>query len=343
MTDISDDPVSAVHTQPPVPTIIIMVITFLVGISGNFLVLWITGVKMKWTVNTVWFWNLAVADIVCCLFLPLSIAQLFYDEWLYSPTLCKVIPIMVHLNMFSSVFTLVAISIDRCVLVVQPVWAQNHRSLQMAWTLCVVIWMLSFLMCLPAALHRETFTDFNQTLCGYEYDFMFSDFIDSYDFNITDYFHEEYSEKLQEAHSILFTITLTRMIFGFLIPLLIISACYVRLTLKVQNIRFLKAGRKTTKVIFVIVTAFFITWAPYHVIGMILLYAHSSLLNYLNHLSVALAYFNSCINPILYVFMGKDMKSRVKRTIYGLMENAFSEEVSRSTERTRSNISQFVS
>ncbi|KAM5140407.1 C3a anaphylatoxin chemotactic receptor-like [Mantella aurantiaca] len=320
--------------KPPVFTILVMVVTFLVGIPGNVLVLWITSVKMKWNVNTIWFWNLAVADIICCLSLPLSIAQYFYYEWLYGPALCKVLPVVVHLNMFASVFTLVVISIDRCVLVLRPVWAQNHRSLQMAWVLCVVIWMLSLLMCLPAALYRKTFTEYNQTTCGYYYNYMSSDAIDDYLYEL-DYTDNVYTENHRKAHPVEVTVTITRMIFGFLIPFSIVSVCYLKLTFKVQNSRFLKAGRKATKVIFGIVIAFFLTWGPYHIIGIALLYFHSSFLNSLNGVSIALAYFNSCINPILYVFMGKDMKGRVRQSIRMLMESAFSEEVSRSTEHTR--------
>ncbi|XP_018408678.1 PREDICTED: C3a anaphylatoxin chemotactic receptor-like [Nanorana parkeri] len=336
MADIIEEPE---FTEPPVFTILVMVVTFLVGVPGNFLVLWITSVKMKRTVNTIWFWNLAVADIICCLFLPMSIAQLIFRDWLYGPALCKVIPVIVHLNMFASVFTLVAISIDRCVLVIRPVWAQNHRSLRMAWVLCAVIWMMAFLMCLPAALYRKTFTDYNKTSCGYEHDVMSSDPIGSYQYDFNYTFDEGLptnTEQHHEVYRIGFTITLTRMIFGFLIPLVIISACYLSLASKVQHTRFVNVSQKTNKVILGIVTVFFITWGPYHVIGMILLYVQSSLLYSLDDLSIAFAYFNSCVNPILYVFMGKDMKSRVRRSIHGLMESAFSEEVSRSSERSRS-------
>ncbi|KAM9323740.1 C3a anaphylatoxin chemotactic receptor-like [Gastrophryne carolinensis] len=324
-------------------TVLVMVVTFLVGVPGNLLVIWVTSMKMKWTVNTIWFWNLAVADVICCLSIPLSVAQLFYSQWLYGAALCKILPIIVQLNMFASVFTLVVISIDRCTLVVRPVWAQNHRSVRLAWMLCLVIWILAIFMCLPAAIFRKHSTDYNKTLCyndfgepDYEY------YETSFDYEA---FYSENNTNLHlstqtPVHSTELTITLTRMVFGFLIPLLIIFVCYLQLTLKVQNTRFVKAGKKTTKVVFGIIIAFFITWAPYHILGMMMLYPHDKIVEHLDHLSVSLAYFNSCINPILYVFMGKDMKRKVRKSIHELMESAFSEEVSRSTERTRSKITE---
>lgn len=323
------------HFHPHVFSTIVMAITFLVGVPGNMIVIWITSWKMKRTVNTIWFWNLAVADLTCCLFIPLSIVPLFHHDWLYGPAMCKIVPMIVHLTMYASVFTLVAISIDRCLLVVQPVWAQNKRSLQMAWILCLVIWMLSFLMCLPSILHRKAILYANVTYCMYIYE----DYDYEYDYDATDHSSSDNSTFEHDGpHPVYVTITYTRMIFGFLIPLLIVSSCYILLASKVQSTRLFKVGKKTTKVVLSIVVAFFVTWAPFHIIGVILLYLNTPLLQSLDSLSMALAYFNSCINPVLYVFMGKDMKKKVRQSVRGLMQNAFSEEISRSTERTRSKL-----
>ncbi|XP_063818588.1 C3a anaphylatoxin chemotactic receptor [Pseudophryne corroboree] len=331
-------------------TILVFAITFLVGLPGNILVLWVTGVKMKWTVNTIWFWNLALADITCCLSLPFSIAQSFYWEWLYGPALCKILPSIVILNMFASIFTLVAISIDRCILVVMPVWAQNHRSLRMAWLVCLIIWILSFLMCLPAFIYRETYLYENTTLCGYEYkDHTDSEHTESFSYNL-DYnniddslmnlFSDESLVSIgAHASDTEVIIATTRMIFGFLFPLVIISACYIRLALKVKDSRFGKEGRKTTKVVFAIIAAFFVTWAPYHIIGIIMLYIKNTTVGHLDELSQAFAYSNSCINPILYVFMGKDFKSKLRQSLHKLMESAFSEEITKPTECSKSKTS----
>ncbi|XP_063819856.1 C3a anaphylatoxin chemotactic receptor-like [Pseudophryne corroboree] len=314
-SDGDSDPTSPNnYTRDHLFTMLVLAVTFLVGVPGNILVLWVTGVKMKRTVTTVWFWNLALADITCCLSLPCSFVQFFYQEWLYGPVICKILPSIVILNMSASIFTLVAISIDRCILVVRPVWAQNHRSLRMAWLVCLVIWMLSFLMCLPVFIYRETFLFNNITKCIYKY-YLYS--------------HDEYL-------AISYAITYTRMTFAFLFPLVIISACYIRLTLTVHNTRFVKEGRKTTKVVFSIIVAFFVTWAPYHIIGIILLYDGSRAVIILDGVSQALAYSNSCINPILYVFMGKDFKSKLRQSLYRQVESVFREEtITRSTEHSR--------
>ncbi|CAI9609236.1 unnamed protein product [Staurois parvus] len=115
--------------------------------------------------TTIWFWNLAVADIMCCLCLPFIIAQYFYADWIYGPALCKILPFTIALNMFSSVFTLVAISVDRCILVVQPIWARNHRGLRTTWMTCLAIWLLSSVLCLPKFLYRTFSTPNNTAQC----------------------------------------------------------------------------------------------------------------------------------------------------------------------------------
>ncbi|XP_077330658.1 C3a anaphylatoxin chemotactic receptor-like [Lithobates pipiens] len=285
--------------------ILVLFFIFLVGVPGNALVLWVTGVKMRRRVSTIWFWNLALADITCCSFAPLILVNIFHSRWLYGNALCKILPFILILNMFSSIFTLVAISIDRCILVVWPVWAQNHRRLKTVWIVCLVIWVVSVILGLPAAIYRTTDIENNMTVCIYMKGFMVP-------------------------------ITLTRMVFGFLIPFVIIFTCYIRLAFKAQNIRLLKVGRKTTMVALAIIVAFFITWAPYHVMGILLLYTEDQLVVSLNAPAQALAHFNSCINPILYAFMGKEMKSKVRQSIGALMENAFNEDVSRSVTYKRS-------
>lgn len=286
--------------------ILVLFFVFLVGVPGNALVLWVTGVKMRRRVSTVWFWNLALADIICCSFVPLILVNIFSSRWLYGKALCKLLPFILILNMFSSIFTLVAISMDRCILVVWPVWAQNHRRLRTVWMVCLVIWIVSIILGLPAGIYRTTDIENNRTVCIY-------------------------------MKGSMVPITLTRMVFGFLIPFVIIFTCYIRLAFKAQNIRLLKVGRKTTMVALAIIVAFFLTWAPYHIMGILMLYTQEDqLLVSLNAPAQALAHFNSCINPILYAFMGKEMKSKVRQSIGGLMEKAFNDEVSRTVTYKRS-------
>lgn len=53
-------------------------------------------------------------------------------------------------------------------------------------------------------------------------------------------------------------------------------------------------------------------------------------------LATNLAFLNSCLNPLLYVFVGKDFKKEVCKSILAAMETAFQEEEKRSQSYTKS-------
>ncbi|XP_053547799.1 C3a anaphylatoxin chemotactic receptor [Bombina bombina] len=340
VSDIGQDSTLVGHYSPEqIVTMIILAVTFIFGVPGNSLVIWVTSVKMRRTVNTVWFWNLAVADLICCLSLPFSISvEVLHDVWPYGSILCKLLPSIVILNMFASVFTLVTISVDRCLVVVKPVWSQNNRTVQKAWLACVCIWLLSFLMCLPVFLYRETLLIDETTHCVYNYD---GEINLNYSYNIRGTFETYIYNDINRIEAststnAIITVTVTRAILGFFLPFLIITACYLCLAWKLQNSRFGKVGSKTRKVATGIVIAFCVSWAPYHIVGIGMLFLESPTLTALDHLSQGLAYANCCVNPILYVFMGKDFKNKLQKSFHVLMESVFSEEVTRTTGHDKS-------
>lgn len=151
-------------------SMVILSLTFLLGLPGNGLVLWVAGLKMQWTVNTVWFLHLTLADFLCCLSLPFSLVHLaLQGHWPYGWLLCKLIPSIIILNMFASIFLLTAISLDRCLLVLKPIWCQNHRNVRTAFTICGCIWVVAFAMCIPVFIYREMFHVDNHNMCGYNF------------------------------------------------------------------------------------------------------------------------------------------------------------------------------
>lgn len=127
--------------------LIVYTLAFVLGVLGNGVVIWVTGFKMKKTVHTVWFLNLAVADFLFIGFLPLNAAYLALDfHWPFGEFMCKLSSTLISLNMFASVYILMMISVDRCVSVLWPVWAQNHRSVQKASYVSLSVWILALIL-----------------------------------------------------------------------------------------------------------------------------------------------------------------------------------------------------
>ncbi|KAF7701010.1 C3a anaphylatoxin chemotactic receptor [Silurus meridionalis] len=287
-------------------------LTFILGVPGNVLVVWIAGIKMKKTINTIWFLNLAITDLLCCLSVPFTVAGILLgNHWPYGDAMCKVLPTIIVVNMFTSIFTLNFISVDRFIQVVKPVWAQNNRTLGLAWICCAIAWALATILSLPTMIMRETFNlDANVTIC------MFN--------NIFDTEEDVCSPDYTSAYRAL---TITRFVFGFLIPLLCIVFCYTGIARRVRSSNF-RAGR-AFHIMIAVVLAFFFSWFPYHVVDLLNIYGdkHSAMLaREIDTLVISFAYTNSCMNPILYVFMGQDFKEKVKLSLRRVFEKAFSED-----------------
>ncbi|KTF92814.1 hypothetical protein cypCar_00034097, partial [Cyprinus carpio] len=278
-------------------------LTLILGVPVNAFVVYVAGLKMKRTVNTVGFLNLAIADLLCCLSTLYYVTKsTFNDHWPYGSTMCKILPFIMVITMFASVFTLNLISLDRFVQVMTPVWAQNHRSLFIARLSCAAAWILASILSLPFMMLRETYTENNKTYCLH-------------------YQPDDDSYKLYGRLSII------RFVFGFLVPLICITTCYGFIARKLGRSHF-HSGR-AFRIMLAVIVAFFLCWLPYHIVHLTIMYGEESsslVAEAVDPLSVSLAVFNSCLNPVLYVFMGQDFKSNVKLSLRRVFERVFSEE-----------------
>ncbi|XP_042621695.1 C3a anaphylatoxin chemotactic receptor-like [Cyprinus carpio] len=294
-------------------SLVVFYLTLILGVPGNVFVVYVAGLKMKRTVNTVGFLNLAIADLLCCLStLYYVIESNFDDYWPYGSITCKILQFVTHITMFASVFILNLISLDRFTQVITPVWAQNHRSLFIARLSCAGAWILALILSLTFMMSKETYKKNSKTNCkDYETD-------------------SDNSEMYRR-------ISVIRFVFGFLIPLICITTCYGFIARKLGRSHF-HSGR-AFRIMLAVIVSFFLCWLPYHIVDLIIMYgeeSNSSVALALDPLAVSLAYFNSCLNPILYVFMGQDFKSNVKLSLRRVFERVFSEEGTQMTHTTQS-------
>ncbi|XP_043087636.1 C3a anaphylatoxin chemotactic receptor-like [Puntigrus tetrazona] len=287
-------------------------LTLILGVPGNAFVVYVAGLKMKRTVNTVGFLNLAIADFFCCLStLYYVVEHSLKENWPYgSVFVCKILPFIMLINMFASVFTLSLISLDRFTQVLTPVWAQNHRSLFIARLSCAAVWILAAALSLPFMMLRGTLNEYDTKVCLF---YMFG------------------NKQMYQNLSVV------RFVFGFLVPLVCITTCYGFIACKLGRSQF-RSGR-AFRIMMAVIVAFFLCWLPYHIVHLILINGDKSVnmaALALDPLAVSLAYFNSCLNPVLYVFMGQDFKSSVKLSLRRVFERVFSEEEAQITQNTHS-------
>ncbi|XP_072102760.1 N-formyl peptide receptor 2-like [Mobula birostris] len=131
---------------PSVMSMVILILTFLLGVLGNAAVIWVTGFKMKSNVHTVCFLNLAVADLTFSLFLPFLMADT--AQLRVSESLSVFITSIMLLNFFASVYLLCLISIYRCLAILQPIWFQQNLSFAWVRATCFVVWVIAIGICL---------------------------------------------------------------------------------------------------------------------------------------------------------------------------------------------------
>uniref|UniRef100_F6RLC1 N-formyl peptide receptor 2-like n=1 Tax=Monodelphis domestica TaxID=13616 RepID=F6RLC1_MONDO len=310
---------SIIHQTFWTIALIIYCLAFVLGITGNGLVIWVTGFRMTRTVTTVLFLNLASADFAFIAFLPfIIITTALQPHWPFGWFLCKLISSLSVFNMSASVFLLTLISLDRCVSVLWPVWARNHRTPARAAMAAVGAWIFALAISFPNIIFRSTHTEDDITLCYSDLD----------PWNETGVDEDQYDAL---AESRLWSLALSRFFLGFVIPLVIISVCYGLIAARLcSGMKMVKSSRPF-KVLTAVVAAFFLCWLPHHVMSMITVSVYQQphlehLLPSLSPLSSSLVFLNSCLNPLLYVFIGRDFRERLLRTLPAALERALSEE-----------------
>uniref|UniRef100_A0A3Q3J2Z7 G-protein coupled receptors family 1 profile domain-containing protein n=1 Tax=Monopterus albus TaxID=43700 RepID=A0A3Q3J2Z7_MONAL len=325
--DYKDD-LAELRQSLNIMSLIVYSLAFVLGVLGNGVVIWVTGFKMKKTVNTIWFLNLA------CLWFGLITALDFH--WPFGKFMCKLNSTISFLNMFASVYILVVISVDRCVSVVWPVWAQNHRNVRKASCVSLGVWVLALILSAPYFIFKDTATSFyNKDIINCYTNYALSD----------DYESLSVNQLRRFRHKVM---AITRFLLGFVVPFTVIVSCYAVIVHRLRRSRTLASqSSRSFKIIAAVIATFFLCWAPYHIMGLIEMVNHTAVhpsetLHHVTTIGVpiatSLAFLNSCLNPLLYVFMGQDFKDKVRKSILNVLENAFQEEVSRSYTYTNSSV-----
>ncbi|XP_034980336.1 proto-oncogene Mas-like [Zootoca vivipara] len=142
-----DDSASSDELERNILMISCMLISIL-GLWGNGTVIWLLGFCIKRNQFTTFILNLSIAD-----FGSLT-ANFILGIYLigYSNRIGLLYALFddIFLVMYNAgQFLLIAISIDRCVSILFPLWHRCHRPVNLSTTVCAIIWVLSFLP--PAA------------------------------------------------------------------------------------------------------------------------------------------------------------------------------------------------
>uniref|UniRef100_UPI00320C019C Soluble cytochrome b562,Mas-related G-protein coupled receptor member X4 n=1 Tax=Homo sapiens TaxID=9606 RepID=UPI00320C019C len=114
----------------------------LVGLTGNAVVLWLLGYRMRRNAVSIYILNLAAADF---LFLSFQIIRSPLRLINISHLIRKILVSVMTFPYFTGLSMLSAISTERCLSVLWPIWYRCRRPTHLSAVVCVLLWGLSLL------------------------------------------------------------------------------------------------------------------------------------------------------------------------------------------------------
>nr|XP_040135784.1 N-formyl peptide receptor 2-like [Ictidomys tridecemlineatus] len=242
------------YTVLEIIPLVVLAVTFVLGVLGNGLVIWVAGFRMTHTVTTICYLNLALADFSFTATLPfLIVSMAMREKWPFGWFLCKLVHIVVDINLFGSVFLIALIALDRCICVLHPVWAQNHRTVSLAKKVIVAPWILALVLTLPVFIFLTTVSDpTGNVYCT---------------FNFRSW-GATLEERLNVAITMLTMRGIIRFIIGFSMPMSIVAVCYGLIAAKIRRKGLIHSSRPL-RVLTAVVASFFICWFPFQLVALL--------------------------------------------------------------------------
>ncbi|KAM4715128.1 G-protein coupled estrogen receptor 1-like [Anableps anableps] len=278
-------------------------ILFPVGLIGNILILVVNlDHKGRLTAPDLYFVNLAVADLILVadsLIEVFNLKEGYYDN----AGLCTFMNLFQQVNLYSSVFFLTWMSIDRFV----ALSSIAGSSVAHARLSCGLIWgFASLLTLLPFAVAQV-----------------------------------QHSGELNFCFANVSQVQWLEVTLGFLLPFCILGVCYWRIARVLRrsqrgqcNPQQRPRRQRALRMISAAVLVFFICWLPVNVFISVHLLSSDADTDTLwevypltGHAVRLAAFSNSCLNPLIYGFLGETFRKKLR---------LFLQEKSRSSKLLRS-------
>ena len=246
--------------------------------------------------------NLALSDLLfVSICIPLTAVH-YAIGWPFGSVCCKLVQYLIHVTTYSSVYTLVLLSLDRYLAVVYPVKSISLRTTCNTTVAILVTWVFTLVTCIPSLF--------------------------VYDSKVLEYKHKGNRTVCtlcegvnQKAYQMGFMLT------SLALPLMTILWLYMNMLLRLwrgsaathgpgpardTNNRGKENKRRVTRMIVVVIIVFTICWSPLQFVLILrrfhLYDINSPSLVILQIVTQCLAYCNSCLNPILYAFFSPNFR-----------------------------------
>ncbi|KAH1169548.1 hypothetical protein KIL84_000533 [Mauremys mutica] len=268
-----------------------------IGVIGNLLVLYAfySNKKLR-TPPNYFIINLAVSDfLMCASQAPICFINSLHKEWILGEIGCNLYAFCGALFGITSMMTLLAISVDRYLVITKPLQSMRWTSKKHTSQIIVIVWLYSLGWSVAPLLGWSSYVPEGLMIsCTWDY--------------VT------YSPANRS-----YTMMLCCCVF--FIPLVIIFHCYLFMFLAIRSTgrdvqKLGSYGRKSylshsmknewklAKIAFVVIVVFVLSWSPYACVTMIAWAGHGNTLTpYSKSVPAVIAKASAIYNPIIYAII----------------------------------------
>ncbi|XP_034427804.1 uracil nucleotide/cysteinyl leukotriene receptor [Hippoglossus hippoglossus] len=263
------------------------ILVFVVAVPGNALALWAFFHQENTSPSRIFLMHLSVADLSYILILPMRIVYHLSDNhWPFGHVLCELSGFLFYLNMYSSLYLMSLISLDRCLAVVLPLKSRLVRNAKYARIAVGVLWVLVIVSMSPTLFSIGKGANSPGTC------------------------NKLYLEKTTRK-------ALVSTIVAFVIPLTTVVVSYILILLKLRTVTQQEerpVKDKAIKMIILIVTNFLLAFVPYHVSRVIYIVTPAAgrrSLGIANRITSALTCVSGVLDPVMYFFLNRAYRDQL--------------------------------
>ncbi|XP_049888309.1 P2Y purinoceptor 3 isoform X2 [Epinephelus moara] len=269
---------------------------FILGLPLNaavILKIWRT--RPNLSKNNIYMLNLAIADLLYVMSLPLLIYNYgSHDYWPFGEFTCKLVRFQFYSNLHGSILFLTCISVQRYVGICHPLamWPKQGGR-RLAWCICGGVWLVVAILCAPTFHFAATGIQRNRTVC--------------YDLSTPKRSVDYYP----------YGMALTCL--GFMLPFMGVMVCYCRMAhilcrpVSYEGVSIATGEKrdKAVRMIIVVAAVFCISFLPFHLTKTMYLAIRTlpnapcemrNLFSIIYKSTRPFASMNSFLDPILFYF-----------------------------------------
>ncbi|XP_039273775.1 somatostatin receptor type 2-like [Styela clava] len=115
-------------------------------------------------------------------------------------------------------------------------------------------------------------------------------------------------------------------VIGFIVPFTVITLCYAMIVVRLlqpsetrsRSRQAERTRRKVTRMVVALVVVFFVCWLPFYVWHLVQIrgiHVSMAVCSHVRDFTFCLCFANSCLNPLLYTFLGHNFQERLRKSI----------------------------